>query len=149
MKELKINVIKDETMNEDEITVRVQKMTPEIQSWIEELNKTTLLGYRRGKAHHLDVNDCIFFETDDNGVYAHTHDAFYETKYKLYELESMLPSTFIRISKSGIVNMKQISALDQKLTSSRTVSFHNSPKIIYVSRKFYPLLKEKLAERSF
>lgn len=146
---MKIKVKQNNDLQDDEIEIHINKMTPEIEAWLEALNKTTILGYRRGKEYHLNVDECIFFETDLNGVYAHTKDAFFETKYKLYELEELLPKSFMRISKSGIVNMKEISALDQKLTSSRTVSFHNSQKTMYVSRKFYPLLKEKLAERSF
>ncbi len=146
---MKIKVIEDENCSNDTIEIRLKSLTPEIRAWIDEFHQEFILGFKRGKAYQIAVNEIIFFETDQDCVYAHTAQALYETKYKLYELEEMLPKYFTRVSKSAIVNIKEIAALDQKLTSSRTISFHHTHKIIYVSRKFYPLLKEKLSERSF
>lgn len=146
---MKVKIIEDKTIEDNQINITVKSITPEIQKWIEELENKSIIGYRREKEYHIKVKNIIFFETDLNTVFAHTNDSYYETKYRLYELEEMLPNYFCRISKSSIINMKEISSLDSKITSSRTAYFHNSQKFTFISRKYYPILKEKLAERSY
>ena len=42
---------------------------------------------------------------------AHTWDDLYQVKYKLYELEEILPGHFMRVSKSTILNLQKIYAL--------------------------------------
>lgn len=69
----------------------------------------------------------------------------YQTKYKLYELEEMLPGYFMRISKSSILNIRKIFSLTKSI-SSCVVEFADSPKQVYVSRYYYKPLKEKLGE---
>lgn len=38
-------------------------------------------------------------ETDGNAIQVHTRDDIYQTRYKLYELEELLPGQFMRVSK--------------------------------------------------
>ena len=47
------------------------------------------------------------FETEEKVVYAHTKDDMFQVKYRLYELEEILPGYFMRISKSTILNAKK------------------------------------------
>lgn len=96
----------------------------------------------------LNLNDILFFETGENLLQVHTDSEVYEISEKLYQLEASLPAQFMRISKSCIVNVNQISALEKHLTSGRSIRFYKSHKITYVSRMFFPLLKEALNERS-
>lgn len=96
----------------------------------------------------LNVNDILFFETDNNKVYAHTNTYAYESDYKLYELIESLPEHFIRISKSTICNTQYVLAISRYLSSSGTVKFKNSVKTVYVSRLFYNELKASLEKRS-
>ena len=64
-----------------------------------------------------------FFETDGEKIYGHTKDEAYEVKQKLYELEGLLPIAFCRISKSTIVNAKQIYSLEKSFSGTSTVNF--------------------------
>lgn len=145
---MKIKIIEDETHKEDTITIVTHKMTPELQNLIDEFTGTSLQAIYRGSDVLLNPQDVLFFETDQNVIYAHTRDKAYETRYRLYELEEVLPHRFMRISKSSIANTKEISAIEKNFTSSRKTSFFNTQKVVYVSRKYYPILKEKLSERS-
>jgi len=57
----------------------------------------------------LDVGDIVWFEADDELVYAHTKDAKCLVNMTMAELEKRLdPSLFFRIHRSSIVNLKRI-----------------------------------------
>lgn len=146
---MKLKIIEDISLDDDEVTLICKRITPEIKDLITLFQSDTLLGYRRGQEVMIPLHDIIFFETENELVYVHTKGEHFETKYRLYELENLLPTSFCRISKSGIVNTQQITAMEKSLTSNRVLTFKDSHKIIYVSRKYYPILKEKLTERSF
>ena len=45
-------------------------------------------------------------------IYGRTREEAYEVRQKLYELEEILPIAFCRISKSTIVNTKQIYSIE-------------------------------------
>ncbi|NLW15419.1 MAG: LytTR family transcriptional regulator [Erysipelothrix sp.] len=145
---MKIKIIEDKTHTENTVTLTCHTITDEIQNLIDEFENVALRGIYRGSSYQIIPKDILFFETDLEIVYAHTLTGIYETKYRLYELEEALPRFFIRISKSSIINTKEVSSVDMAITSSRAVSFYDSKKKVYVSRKYYPLLKEKLNERS-
>ena len=70
-----------------------------------------------------EINYALFFETDDNKVYAHSYDNFYEVKYKLYELESIIPFYYCRVSKSAIINLRAIYSLEKSFSGASTASF--------------------------
>ncbi len=78
---------------------------------------------------------------------AHTETELFETHKKLYELEEVLGGSFLRISKSAIVNLNRIYAIQRSLTASSEIAFQGTHKRIYVSRAYYKALKEKLEEK--
>ncbi|MCL2487401.1 MAG: LytTR family transcriptional regulator, partial [Oscillospiraceae bacterium] len=65
-------------------------------------------------------------------------------KQRLYELEELLPPHFVRISKSAIANTRHIFSINRNLAASSLVQFNRSHKQAYVSRKYYPALRQKL-----
>ena len=60
----------------------------------------------------------------------------------------MLPSSFVRIAKSAIVNTAKIYSVARDLTASSRVQFSGTHKQIYVSRRYYQNLRQRLQERS-
>ena len=71
----------------------------------------------------------------------------YQTKYKLYELEDILPGFFMRVSKSTILNTNHIYSINRNLTASSVVAFSDTHKQVYVSRYYYKPLISKLEEK--
>lgn len=145
---MRIDIIEDESIAEDSITIRCKEVTPEIRMWIEDIQNKKITAYHRGQKVVVILKEVLFFETDQDAVFVHTAKNSYKTDYRLYELEDMLPGYFVRISKSTICNINRIESLERKLTSTRAIQFSESHKVSYVSRMYYPVLKEKLAERS-
>ena len=62
--------------------------------------------------YYVPLDEILFFETEEGVIHAHTRDDIYQTGYRLYELEDMLPGVFMRVSKSTIVNMRQFNVIE-------------------------------------
>ena len=68
---------------------------------------------------------------------------------KLFELEDIMPSYFVRISKSTIANIKAISSLRREVIGNGEVTFKNCERRAYFSRGYYKSLREKIDEVRF
>ena len=91
-------------------------------------------------------SDILFFETSDKRLSVHTKDRIYYTDKKLYEIEETLPRSFMRISKSCIVNLNAISSIRREITGICEASFFSSPKKVFISRSYYKPFREKITE---
>ncbi len=147
---MKITVEIDENISDNEIVIRCQAkddMVKKIEKYAKSLDSIKMIFYKRDQEYYLNVNDILFFETEINSISAHTVNDIYYIKYKLYELEQILPSNFMRVSKSTIVNINHIYSLNKNITSSSEIEFNKTYKRVYVSRFYLKQLKEKLKER--
>lgn len=149
---MKIKIEIDESLSEDEVLIRCRGLTEqvtEIQKAVSEVVNTSkrFVFYRGNTEYYLALEEILFFETDGDGINAHTRDNIYQTKYKLYELEDLLPGCFMRISKSSIVNTNHIYSISRNLTASSVVAFTGTHKQVYVSRYYYKPLVNKLEEK--
>lgn len=149
---MKVRIEIEEELQEEEVVIRCSKMNEQILKI-----QVAIMEHAGGKQHialkngdteyYLPLEEILFFETENKTVYAHTRDKMLETEYKLYELEELLPGSFMRISKSAIVNLEPIYSITHNLTASSVVEFVHSHKQIYVSRNYYKPLVERLAEK--
>ena len=136
-------------MDEPEMIIRAPRLTEDVarlQQLILEQKMTPLTFYKDRSEYFVDVSEILFFETDGEKIYGHTKEEAYEVRQKLYELEEILPIDFCRISKSTIVNTKQIYAIEKSFSGTSTVNFYQTHKQVHVSRHYYQLLKERLKE---
>lgn len=149
---MKVRIEIQPDLNEEEIFIRcagINENILEIQSLLNNLgNGTGSLALRKGETEYfVPQEQILFFETEGKNVTAHTADKMYETQYRLYELEEILPSYFMRISKSAIVNLNQIYSITRNLTASSVVEFSGSNKKVYASRNYYKALIERMGEK--
>lgn len=144
---MKIKIIEDPDM-EDDIIIYTKSVSPQIERFVAAYNQGNILAQHRGTDISISVDDILFFETESDGVIVHLDIAYYKTKYKLYSLEEVLPSQFMRISKSCIVNIDKVVGFERSITSARTIFFTNSNKRNNVSRMYYSEFKDRLIERS-
>ena len=148
---MKILFVKDESQSTKEIKIVYGKESDELvklRLLADEINKenSKLEVYMDNSVYYINVNSIMFFETDDSKIVAHTKDDMFYVDYKLYELEALLPSVFVRIAKSSIVNVKHIYSIEKNLSSSSRIEFTDSHKTVYVSRRYYKVLKNKIDE---
>jgi DNA-binding LytR/AlgR family response regulator len=149
---MKVRIEIDETLFEDEVVIRCRRLdeeTQKIYQSLQEVKKETrsILFYHDNTEYYFPLDKIFFFETEEHGVRAHTQDQIYETQYRLYELEEMLPGTFMRVSKSTILNLQHIFSITKNLTAASVVQFSGTHKQVYVSRNYYKPLKSRLEEK--
>lgn len=149
---MKINIEFDSSITEKEITIRCAHLDAEIQRIQEAIlnvaaSSKKFVCYQDDTEYYLPLDSILFFETGDGGIKAHTAEHMYQTKLKLYELEEMLPGSFMRVSKSTILNTEHVYSITRNLTASSIVEFNGTHKQVYVSRYYYKPLKFKLEEK--
>lgn len=147
---IKIEIV--ESIKENEIIVRCKEFNDEVSQVQKVLNdiivkKNQIIFYKGDTEYFFPIENILFFETESNSISAHTVDDVFSVKYKLYELEELLPGHFMRISKSTILNINHIFSISRNLTASSLVEFKNTHKKVYVSRYYYKPLKIKLLEK--
>ncbi|MFV0528895.1 MAG: LytR/AlgR family response regulator transcription factor [Lachnospiraceae bacterium] len=148
---MKVRVEIIETSAQEEVVIRCRRIDESIMRLQQTLSRHTveaprIVFYKGNREFYLLLDEILFFETEKEHVYAHTVREYYDIKFKLYELERILPSDFVRIAKSTIVNIRQIHSITKNITSASKVEFCDSDKHVYVSRHYYQMLREKLQE---
>ena len=149
---MKIRIELDDNITEDEVIIRCRDLNDEvrlIQQTVSEMSarEQQFVFYKGDTEYYLSLDDVLFFETDESGICVHTRDNVYQTKYKLYELEEMLPGHFMRVSKSAILNTRHVYSISRNLTAASEVQFTGTHKQVYVSRYYYKPLRCKLEEK--
>lgn len=149
---MKLRLEVDENLVENEIFIRCTEMTDEIlhlQKQLQEILHTSaqMAVYQGDTEYYLKLSEIIFLETAESTVAVHTKDQIYSTKQRLYELEEILPSSFMRVSKSTILNCTKIRGIKKNITGSSEVEFIGTSKKAFVSRNYIHLLMEKMEEK--
>ena len=128
----------------DEAIGRIQKAISDTTT-----RKQSFIFFKEEREYFFSLDEIVFFETADNQMHAHTGSDVFQVKYRLYELEEILPGNFMRVSKSTILNTDRIISITKNLASANTVSFTETHKQVFVSRYYYRALKDKLESRRF
>lgn len=149
---MKIQIEIDENLMEEEVIIRcagLNDIVQEVQKAVSEAASGTQTAvFSKGEQeYYFPLSKVLFFETDGNTINVHTADDIYETRYRLYELEEMLPGSFMRISKSAVVNTNRIYSISRGISASGIIQFEHIHKQLYVSRLYLKPLKQKLEEK--
>ncbi|MDL2258767.1 LytTR family transcriptional regulator [Eubacteriales bacterium OttesenSCG-928-K08] len=148
---IRIELVEDEA--QEEVVIRCKEVNDQIQRlgrYIQEVGAQAMriVFYSEGGEFFFPIDDVYFFETNDENVFAHTAKESYQVKYRLYELEQVLPRQFVRVSKSTILNARHVFSVQRNLTASSLVQFQSSHKQVFVSRHYFKALRQRLDERS-
>lgn len=149
---MKVRIDIDENLQESEIIIRCSKLderTRKVYDTLMDVSKESnhLMLYKGSVEYYFPLENILFFETTENCISAHTVNNVYETTYRLYELEELLPGYFMRVSKSTILNLNHIYSISRNLTASSEIQFVNTHKQVYVSRYYFKSLKCRLEEK--
>ena len=148
---MKITVDLDENYIENEVVIKCSKINEEIIELQKVIStykskNVKIKLYKVNVVYYEFLENIIFFETEGDVVKAHTRDEIFMTKNRLYELEQILPYYFCRISKSAIVNVKEIYSISKNITASSKIEFKDTYKHVLVSRGYFKPLKNKIEE---
>lgn len=149
---MKLRIEVDSSLTEDEVIIRTSALGEQVEKLERAVNEVIsarqkFVFYKGDTQYYLPLETVLFFETGDNGVYAHTKNDLFLVKLKLYELEEILPGFFMRVSKSAILNLRFVYAITKSISSACLVQLLDTHKQVYVSRYYYKPLRERLEKR--
>ena len=136
---------------EEEIIIKANGITDKIrrlQATIDrEISGGEEIAVRKeGEECYLPFSELLFFETEENRVFAHTKDECFACPLRLNELEMLLPRTFTRASKSCIVNTAHIRSISRTPTGVSIATFAKTDKKVFISRMYYKIVREIIEE---
>ncbi|WP_307342622.1 LytTR family DNA-binding domain-containing protein [Metabacillus malikii] len=137
----------DKSTKETKITIEAPEINERIQKLIDFLQSEEtefIVGKKGDMQYILKPFDIHYFHTEKDRVFAVTATDSYILKEKLYELEALLPAhKFIRLSKSVIANLYELSRFEASFNGTLCVYFKSGKKE-YVSRTYVPAIREAL-----
>ena len=143
---MKITIQIDEHIQDTEIAVTCNKLTPEIEKLLATIRilDQQLMVTKEDENHLVDISNIIYVEAVERKTFVYTPEMVYESKLKLYEMEERLcAGSFMRISKSCLVNLRYIKSLKNDIERKLRLTLKNGEQII-VSRQYADEMKRRL-----
>ena len=143
---MKLEIRKVPESEPETVEIRYHWITEEIREIVSfvKSRQGQLSATRDGQRFEVPVVDLFYAESVDDRVFLYTASDSYEIRMKLYELEELLKNqSFLRISKSMLVNLMKIASVRPALNGRFSALLKNGEEII-ISRKYVPAFKRIL-----
>ena len=142
---MKVDIKKVYSENEERAEIHAVTLTEEIQNAVDilENNKRSIPVMNSEETIMCPLDRVYYFESVDKRTFVYTKDKCYETKYRLYELEEMIPYDFFRCSKAMIINIKKIASVKAEFNARMRAVLLNGEEVV-ISRNYVKDLKGKL-----
>ncbi|WP_130819375.1 LytTR family DNA-binding domain-containing protein [Anaerococcus vaginimassiliensis] len=135
---MKVEVIIDESLDENTITIYAKKYSKDIENIRDMLTDRLLdkiVAFYDKEIFIISFDEIIRIFAQDGDVFVKTNNKIYKVRLTLTELEKRLDKKkFIRISRSEIVNIDYIKRLDLSFIGTIAIEFTND-EVSYVSRR--------------
>ena len=149
---MKIDIDINKRYEEIQVILRSNEMNDETIEILEKLKTTKnkyILGKSDKKVYIVGIKDIYFFYSENQKVFVETEDFRYEVDERLYEIEENFKNTsFIRVSKFSIVNLKKVKNIDMSFSGNLTINFINGKKES-ISRRYISKIKDYLKNGGF
>ena len=144
---MKVDLFFSRDISEPHAEIHTNELTDNIQQAIallEDDSKMDMLAVKKGKdISFLDFYEIFIIRVEDKQVIVYTHEDKYSIKKALYQVEESLNPSFVRISKTTIVNIKKIDSVAPSLRGMMFIMLKNGLKD-NISRKYLPEFKKAL-----
>ena len=144
---MRVNLFVSKDVEEPHADIHTDELTDNVQKAInllEDDSKSDMLAVKKGKdIAFLEYEGVFMIRVEDKVVKVYTHDDEYTVKKALYQVEESLDQSFVRISKTTIVNLKKIDRVAPSLKGMMFIELKNGLKD-NISRKYLPEFKEAL-----
>ncbi len=143
---MKFKLLIDRT-KEEEVTITVHErswLTEQIEALVMQHTGTDrIVAYAEDEMKQLSFADIECITVFDGKTYAiDARNKRYRLKQRLYELEALLPSSFIRINKSTLANEKKIQRFAASFSGAVDAVFQCGYRE-YVSRRCFAEIKRR------
>lgn len=143
---MKIQLTINSELKETEIHIHAKEFNEQIEKLMKQLQtaqSTAIDGYLQQEIYMVKINDIYSIYAEGAKVFLQTDEQEFESKRKLYELETQFSKDFVRVSKSSLVNINKITSIQISSISS-TELFLDNDVSMHVSRKYVKDLKRQL-----
>lgn len=111
----------------------------------EEFRRQTVICQKGANLCRIDSREIFYIDSVQEVQEIHTEQEVYTTRQRLYVLERALPDSFVRISKSAILNLAQVKEYKPMPGGMMAAQFRNE-EVIYISRKYLKEIRERIWE---
>ena len=144
---MKVQLYIDEKFSEEKVIIEAPALSDAIQrllKFAQQLDKNKVIRAKKEEEIYLlDTAEIQRVYIENRQVWAETATGNYLLGLPLYQVLELLPTDFLQISQSEIINTKQIDHL--KLTGSGLIQITlKNGQITYSSRRYLKAIKEKL-----
>ena len=134
---------------EEKITISAKQMTPVLSDFLKDtekrFNSPRLNGKLGDHVYPIDLKQIVQFVVEDKQVYAITmNNKSLKLDQRLYQVEEIVGSVFVRISKSEIINLDYINHLKLETNGMVQLIMKNG-NTTYASRRYLKTIKERLS----
>ncbi len=149
---MKVECKIDAACTEPYAVLYINRITPTMAEIISMLEKesagsTALPAVRERKTYFIEPAESEIIRSEGREIVIYDKlKNRYVINRPLYELETMLPSQFVRISKSAIINIRRIHHVEAGFNGTMELVMKNGI-TDYISRNFRKLFKERLGLR--
>ncbi|MBR4947593.1 MAG: LytTR family transcriptional regulator [Clostridiales bacterium] len=143
---MKIEIDIDGKYKDLGVKVTAPNMMPEVEKIVSLMRMVDMqIAVKKGEETVLlDANRILYIEAVERNTFVYTTEDVYESDFKLYEFEQQLSERdFIRVSKQGLLNLKQVKSLRADINRKIRVTLQNGEQII-VSRMYADELRKRL-----
>ena len=144
---MKVDLFFSRDISEPHAEIHTNELTDNIHQAIallEDDSKMDMLAVKKGKdISFLDFDEIFMIRVEDKQVIVYTQEDKYSIKKALYQVEESLNPSFVRISKTTIVNIKKIDRVAPSLRGMMFIKLKNGLKD-NISRKYLPEFKKAL-----
>lgn len=137
-------------LEKPEVTIAYREMTESVKrvsDFVRYVDQT-ILCRKDNEEYAIPVSHIYYVESVDKKAFVYCETEVFQSNYKLYELEKMLPSTgFVRVSKSTILNIEKLKGVKTLVNSKLEAMLSNGERVC-VTRKYLKDIKEALLRRN-
>lgn len=124
-----------------EIDAQTQKIYQRIKA-LDEKNDFLLL-WQEDKYQVVKQKDIQLVRYENSEITYYVGNQRYTGNQRLYQVEEELEESFLRISKTTLINMHHVDSVEPSFNSTMVVKMQNEEKD-YISRKYLPAFKKFL-----
>ncbi len=137
-------------LEKPEVTIAYCEMTESVKrvsDFVRYVDQA-ILCRKESEEYAIPVSDIYYVESVDKKAFVYCETEVFQSNFKLYELESLLPCAgFVRVSKSTILNIEKLRGVKTLANSKLEATLSNGERVC-VTRKYLKDIKEALLRRN-
>lgn len=145
---MKWEIFLDPNRKETEVGIYTVKYNEEVEHIVKALkeiqnSESKFSGEKDKKIYFFRKEEIDAVFSQNGKIYLKSQGKSFSSKYRLYELEEKLGSSFVRISKSTLVNINEIASMEMEFNGKMKLYLKNG-EVEYTSRSYLKQIKQAL-----